>query len=103
MEIVHTNPTLLWNVLSILLGLAAIVFAIHSVSVKGCLTCCTLSFGCCGGALFFQFVELERLAQIRDWSAIEDTLHARSLAAGALLCCVLFLNLLALYRSGKRC
>ena len=103
MEIVHTAPNYLWNVLSILLGLAALVFAIHSLQVSGCLTCCTLGSGCCGAALFIQLIELQRLAEIRDFSAIEDTLHTRCLAAGALLIIVLAINLLALYRSTKKC
>lgn len=103
MEIAYTAPTYYWNVLSIVLGIAAIVFAIHSIHVKGCLTCCTLGFGCCAGALLTQLIELQRLAEIRDFSAIEDTLHARCLAAGALLFAVLALNLIALYRSSRKC
>ena len=103
MEITYTAPNYLWNVLSIALGIAAICFAIHSIAVKGCLTCCTLGFGCCAGALLAQLMELRRLIGIRDLTAIEDTLPARCLVAGILLLTVLALNLLALYRRGKNC
>ena len=103
MEITHTAQTYLWNLASIFLGIAAILFALHSISAKGCLTCCTLGFGCCAGALLTQLLELQRLIEIRDFSAIDDTLRARCLAAGVLLLTVLALNLLALYRRGKNC
>ena len=103
MDIVYTAPVMagLYNILSILLGLAAIGFGIHSFAVKGSLTCCTVSLGCTGASLFFQILELNRRAKINDWAAIEDTIGAVALAAGALLACTLFVNLFALYRSRK--
>jgi hypothetical protein len=35
------------NILSLLLGIAAIVFAVHNLQVRGCLICSTLSGLCC--------------------------------------------------------
>ena len=90
------------NIASILLGLGALVFSVHSLQVKGCLTCCTLSGGFCGLALLLQLVQLDRLVNIADISAIYDTLHARVLAGVLLLTVCTILNILALLR-GRKC
>ena len=90
------------NIASIMLGLAALVFSIHSLQVRGCLTCCTLSGSLCGLAILLQLAELDRLANIPDISAIYDTLHARVLAGILLLVLCTALNLLALLR-GRKC
>ena len=87
---------------SILLGLAAIVFAVHSVQVKGCLICCTVGLGTIGLSLLCQLLELKRLAGIGDFSAIEDTLGARCFAAVVLIAVVLILNIAALLRGRKK-
>ena len=89
------------NILSILLGIAALVFAIHALQVKGCLICCTASLGCCGGALLCQLWELNRLARILDAAAIYDTLRARCLAGTVLLALTFGLHLAALLRGRK--
>ena len=89
------------NVLSLVLGLVSLVFAVHAVQVKGCLICCTASLGTCGGALLCQLLELNRLAEILDASAIYDTVRARCLAGMVLLGFNLLLHLLALLRSRK--
>jgi len=89
------------NIASILLGLAALVFSIHSLQVKGCLTCCTLSGSLCGLSLLLQLAELDRLLKIADTAAIYDTLHARVLAGIALLTICTVLNVLALLRGRK--
>ena len=104
MDIAYQAPFMngFFNSLSILLGIAAIVFAIHSLQVKGCLICCTVSGGLCGLALLCQLLELDRLAKITDASAIYDTVHARVLAAALLLVTVLGLNVLALLRGRKK-
>ena len=90
------------NIASILLGLAALAFSIHSLQVKGCLTCCTLSGSCCALSILLQLAELDRLAAIGDTAAIYDTTHARVLAGTALLLACTVLNILALLR-GRRC
>lgn len=90
------------NIASILLGLAALVFSIHSLQVKGCLTCCTLSGSCCGLALLLQLAELNRLAEILDSAAIYDTVHARVIAGTLLLVGITVLNVLALLRGRKQ-
>ena len=90
------------NIASILLGLAALIVSIHSLQVKGCLTCCTLSGSLCGLSLLLQLAELSRLVNIEDISAIYDTTHARVLAGTLLLLVCTALNVLALLR-GRKC
>ena len=104
MDIVYQAPYLngLYNIVSILLGLAALVFAIHAFQVKGCLICCTAGLGCCGISLLCQLLELNRLAGIGDWAAIEDTIGARVLAAGVLLVLSLGIQTAALLRGRKQ-
>ena len=104
MEIVYqaTVMNYLFNILSIVLGICALVFAAHSLQVRGCLTCCTLSGICTGAALLCQLLELDRLAKIMDSSAIYDTIHARTLAAAALLALCAVLNICALLRGRKQ-
>lgn len=92
----------MYNVLSLLLGVAAIVFSIHSLQVKGCLICCTLSGGCCGLALLFQLMDTNQLVQIMDSSAIYDTAHARVVAGTVLLAVTVVLNILALLRGRNK-
>lgn len=92
----------MYHILSLVLGIAAIVFSIHSVQVKGCLICCTVSGGLCGLSLLLQLADLDRLSQIMDSSAIYDTTHARVFAGTVLLALVLGLNILALLRGRKK-
>lgn len=91
-----------FNLASILLGISAIVFAIHSLQVRGCLICCTVSGALTGISLLCQLVALKFLAQIGDWAAIEDTIGARCFAAVALLAVIVILNLGALLRGRKK-
>ena len=90
------------NLASILLGIAAIVFAIHSVQVKGCLICCIASLSLCCISILCQLFQLKRLAAIGDWAAIEDTIGARCFAAVVLLSMVMILNIAALLRGRKK-
>ena len=90
------------NLLSLLLGIAALVFAVHALQVRGCLICCTGSLACCGGALLCQLWELNRLAELFDASAIYDTVRARCLAGTILLALTLLLHGIALLRSRKQ-
>ena len=91
------------NLMSIFLGLASLAFAVHVWKVKGCPVCSTAGLGACGAALACQLLELERLAAVGDVSAIYDTVHARSLAAMALLILNLALHTAALVRGRKKC
>jgi len=75
------------NLLSLTLGIAALVFAVHSVQVKGCLICSTASGFCCSAALLCQLL---------------DTAHARVVCAAVLLMACTVLNVLALVRSRKK-
>ena len=92
----------MYNIMSILLGLAALVFSLHSVQVRGCLICCTISGSLAGLSMLCQLLDLDRLSQIMDASAIYDTTHARVLAAAALVTAVTVLNITALLRSRKK-
>ena len=90
------------NLLSRLLGIAALIFAIHSVQVKGCLICSTFSWACCSTALLCQLMDNDRLARIEDVTAILDTAHGRVVCSAVLLIACTGLNLLALLRSRKK-
>lgn len=93
----------MYHLLSLLLGLAAIVFALHSIRVRLCPVCCCLSFSCCGGALLLQLLECRHLIGIGDWSALMDTTDAVLLAALSLLGITILLNILALLRRKTCC
>ena len=103
MEIVYQAPLLngICNILSILLGLIALGFGVHSVSRKGCLICCSVSLGSCGLSLLLQLAELNRLSVLADWSAIQDTLGARVWAGTVLMAACLLLNLFPLLVNRK--
>ena len=92
----------MYNILSLLLGLAALVFAFHSAQVRGCLICCTVSGTLVGLSVLCQLIDLDRLAGIMDASAIYDTTHARVFAAAVLVTAVTALNLTALLRGRKK-
>lgn len=91
------------NLLSLLLGIAALVFALHSLQAKGCLIRSTFSGLCCSLALLCQLVDNDRIARLEDISAMLDTSHARAVCGGTLLAACTILNLLALLRSRKKC
>ena len=80
-------------------GHCRLVFAVHSVQVRGCLACCTLSGVCSSAALLCQLVEVNRPAQSPDAAAILDTAHARVVCAAVLLALFTVLNAVALIRS----
>ena len=90
------------NLLSLLLGLAALMFAIHSVQVRGCLVCSTFSGTCCSASLLCQLMDNDRIAGIQDVAAMLDTAHARVICGAVLLIACTGLNLLALLRSRKK-
>ena len=90
------------NLLSIVLGLVSFLFAVHAFQVRGCLLCCTVSFGTCGAALLCQLWELYRLTLLADTAAVYDTVYARVLAGMALLTVNLQLHTGALLRGRKQ-
>ena len=87
------------NLLSLLLGIACLLFAVHSVQVKGCLICSTLSGFCCSASLLCQLMDNDRIARMEDIAAMLDTAHARVVCAAVLLGLCTALNLAALLRS----
>ena len=90
------------NILSLLLGLAALVFAVHSVQVRGCLICSTVSGFCCSASLLCQLMDNDRIARIEDVAAMLDTAHARVVCGSVLLIVCTSLNVIALLRSKKK-
>lgn len=91
------------NLLSLILGIAALVLAVRSVRGKGCLVCSTLSGFCCSASLLCQMIDNHRLARLEDVSAMLDTAHARVVCGAVLLIACTGLNVLALIRSRKPC
>lgn len=90
------------NLLSLLLGIAALVFAFHSMQVRGCLICSTASGFCCSASLLCQLLDNDRIAQLEDIAAMLDTAHARVVCGAALLITCTLLNIAALLRSRKK-
>ena len=90
------------NLLSLLLGIAALVFAFHSMQVRGCLICSTASGFCCSASLLCQLLDNDRIAQLEDIAAMLDTAHARVVCGAALLITCPLLNIAALLRSRKK-
>ena len=93
------------NLLSLLLGIAALVFAVHSIRVRGCLICSTLSGFCCSAALLCQLIDNDRISQLEDIAAMLDTAHARVVCGAVLLGLCTVLNGIALlrYKKGSSC
>ena len=90
------------NLLSLLLGIAALVFAFHSMQVRGCLICSSASGFCCSASLLCQLLDNDRIARIEDVAAMLDTAHARVVCGAALLIACTVLNGIALIRSRKQ-
>ena len=90
------------NLLSLVLGIAALVFAVHSLQVKGCLICSTFSGFCCSAALLCQLLDNDRIVRLEDIAAMLDTAHARVVCGAVLLIGCTALNIAALLRSRKQ-
>lgn len=90
------------NLLSLLLGIAALVFAFQSMQVRGCLICSTASGFCCSASLLCQLLDNDRIAQLEDIAAMLDTAHAKVVCGAALLIVCTLLNIAALLRSRKK-
>ena len=90
------------NLLSLLLGIAALVFAVHSIQVRGCLICSTLSGFCCSASLLCQLADNDRISQLEDIAAMLDTAHVRVVCGGVLLVLCTALNVIALLRYSRQ-
>ena len=90
------------NLLSLILGLAALVFTVRSIRVRGSLICSTFSGFCCSVSLLCQLLDNDRISQLQDVAAMLDTAHARVVCGSVLLIGCTALNLAALLRSKKR-
>ena len=89
------------NVASLVLGLAAWLLPIWAVFSKKAHRVGGLSFALCGFSLACQIFYNQHLVEITDWSAIEDTHFAVTLAAAVLLIGTIALNLAAWF-AGRR-
>lgn len=81
----------LLNTASLLLGLAAWALPIASL-IRRKKPQTALSAACCSLSLLCQILYTQHLVSIRDWSAIEDTHGAVTLAAAVLVCVTAILN-----------
>lgn len=82
------------NVLSLLLGILS-WFLGAAALLRRSRNHCTGSFCACAVSLYLQICYTRHLAVIRDWSAIEDTIGAVTIAAAVLLAGTVLLNLAA--------
>lgn len=92
---------MIWNISSFVLGIIAWCFAFGAIRSKKnhvSYGCSVASFSLCSISLFFQFVEIGKLVEIRDFAAIEDTIGAVTFAAGVLVGVTIILNVIAIIR-----
>ena len=87
---------MLYNISSLLLGLAAWLFAV--ISIHHSQKFQTGSFICCATSLCLQFLELRRLCEIGDISAVLDTIGGVTFAAIVLTTVTVLINLYAQFR-----
>ena len=96
--------TMFLNIGSIALGIGAWGLAcLAIVSKKATLSRClsVASFSVCLISLVFQLLELRNRVNVRDFSAIEDTIGAVIFAAIILVTVTIILNVAALCRAKK--
>lgn len=95
----------MYNLLSLILGLAALILpvlamgAAHDGSWKLPSFLSFLSFGCCLFAVCFQLCEVARRVDLMDWTALQDTRAVLVAPAAVLSAVVLLLNLMAWFRT----
>lgn len=93
----------MFNIGSLILGLAAWVLPFASLGKRDRFAfCCLGSFGCCILSLLLQLLEIKRRVGLEDWSALMDTIHAVVLAAVVMIVVMLACNLIALLRTARR-
>lgn len=83
------------NIASLVLGLMAWLLPLWAVFSKKPRRCGALSFAFCSVSLACQIFYNQHLVAISDWSAIEDTHFAVTLAAAVLFVGTMALNLAA--------
>lgn len=79
------------NLLSLLLGICSWMLGVAALRYRSA-RCCAGSFAACAAALFAQMLYTRHLVAVRDFSAIEDTYRAVTLAAAVLLAGTAVLN-----------
>lgn len=82
--------SIIYNLGSLILGLAA--WAVLLMGLARRRTCAGLSFALCAASLLLQLREIANRVQLRDFSAIEDTLPAVAFAATVLVIGTVVLN-----------
>ena len=92
----------MYNLLSLIFGIFAIVVAAVSMKKRGNFLLSNLSWLFCGTSLLCQLLDINHLAKRMDSSAIYDTTPARTIAALALLTAITTLSLAALLRNRQQ-
>ena len=87
----------MYNLFSLILGLAAWVFAILAF-VKSKPNFTATSYAFCAGALLFQLLEVRRRVALCDWSALADTMDFVAIAANVLVEVTILFHALASVR-----
>ena len=86
----------MFNLISLILGLCAWLFAVLSIinnKIASSHKFTFTSFSLCLISLLFQFLEINRRVTIGDFVAIEDTIHAVLFASAILVFVTVSLNL----------
>lgn len=91
----------MYNLLSLILGVAALGGSVLFLKKRESLLRCGFGWFCCGASLLCQLLDLERLAERMDSAAIYDTAHGRVVAGVGLLTAVTALNLAAVLKIKK--
>lgn len=88
----------MYNIGSLILGLAAWVIPLLALGKKDrFVLCCIGSLSCCSVSLLLQLLEIRRRVELSDWSALMDTTDAVVLAAVLLICGLFAINCIALF------
>lgn len=90
--------TIVFNIGSLIIGFAALIFAFLAIASKKSQTSHRLSvgsFSLCAFSLILQLLEINNRVNIRDFSAIEDTIRAVIIAAFVLVIITVAMNIVA--------
>lgn len=92
----------IYNIGSIILGLAAWIFASLAIAKHNhAQRFTTISFSACCLSLVLQLLEVSNRVNLGDYAAIEDTIRAVLFAAVTLVVVTVVLNVVALVKSPK--
>lgn len=95
--------SMVFNLGSLILGLAAWLLPLLAIGKKDrFILCCLGSFGCCILSLLLQLFEVKNRVNLEDWSALMDTMHAVVLAAVVMVVIAVISNVFSLLCPGKR-